>query len=304
MAKKAIDKEKIEREMQRGRVVGARNTVHAARQQLKERVEAIRSNCPGAVAQAFERLSARFLETGQKLQANLDPAAQLFDERFTKRVERTVNAECRLDARKARVDAEPVIRAGKAAYAAHRTTEKEAQKVRREQRERTREAAGKNAPKKNTAAETKREAEEQVVRDLESEAETAMFIPIWNRVRPQMWKVVKANEGRLSLLEAFQQYVSENWNEIQAQLTKIEANAARKLAREQAQAEADQAKHAARARGEDAPSIDYRVPSRPMAVPVPSRREPASSKRPRATAPRGAVGPVSMSPKTVASMRM
>jgi hypothetical protein len=305
MAKKAIDKEKTERQMLRERVVTSRDTVSATRAQLAERVAQIRSNCPGAVSQAFERLRARFVGTGQKLQANLDPSAQLFDERFTKRVERAVNAECRLDVRKARIDAEPVIRAGKVAYAAHRGTEKEAQKVRREERERTRAATGKGAPKTKTAAEKKREAEEQVVRDLQSDAETAVLIPIWNRARAQMWRLVKANEGRLSLLEAFKQYVGENWDEIQAQLAKAEADAANKLARQEARAEAELAKQQARARGEAAPSIDYRVPSRPMPARRPSRRKPASSENARTTTgPRdGGAAPVSMSPKTVHSMR-
>lgn len=252
MGRQAIDKEKTGRQILRDRVVQARDTVKGAREGLRQQVDAIRLNCANAPALAMERIRQRFLEVGQKLQANLEPATQLFDERFTKRVERAATAGCRLEARNARIDAEPTIRAGKAAHKAHRETEKIAQQARKQERERKKEANAK-IPK----AAKMQEVEQEIIAELMSNASTAPLVPVWKRVRVKMYRDAKASEGRLSPLEAFVQYVEANFNEVQNLLVSINAQNDKKLAKEQAA----YAKKKARESGDDVPSEAFHVPS-------------------------------------------
>lgn len=261
MAKKAINHDKIMRESLQQRTSRARQAVRDERDALRKRVDEIRLSCGDAPRLLMDRLRERFLEVGRRLEANLDPDAQLFDERFTKRAANTAKAGCRLRQREARVEAEPGIRAGKIAHRGHLDTQKEAQKARKIERERTRAITGK-IPK----GEKRKEAEDAVVHELLADPVTAQLVPIWKRERAAMFRRAAAAEGDMSPYEAFLQWVEENFNEVQAELEKRAAKSDKQLAREQAA----HAKKKAREAGADVPSEAFRVPS---------QRAPASGPR-------------------------
>ena len=269
MPKKAINQDKLMRDTLKERTTRARLAVRKERDALGERVAQIRLGCEGAPKIMMDRLRARFLEVGQRLEANLDPDAQLFDPRFSKHVERTAKAGCRLKQREARVEAEPSIRAGKIAYRGHLDTQKESQKAGKAKRERQRDI---NA--KIPRGARRQEAEEEVIRELEADETTAQLVPIWKRVRSGMFKHAAASDGKLSAFEAFLEYVHDNFEEVKAEIDKINGRADKKLAKEQAA----HAKKKARESGQSVPSADFRVPGSraPGSGVRPSRRGPGS----------------------------
>jgi hypothetical protein len=283
VANKAIDKDKLARQTLKERTARAREAVKAERETLQQKVDEIRQNCGEVPSTVFARLRERFLNIGRKLEANLEPDAQLFDERFTKRVERTAKAGCRLKEREARVEAEPAIRAGKIAYRGHRETQKEDQKVRRQTRERAKEDKAKNPGGKGGKGgkrnEKRQEAEDAVRHELMADPSGtgAMLIPIWEQVKNEMFKQANRSRGRLSPYEAFAKWVDEHESEVAAELDRLAGGQSdAELAREQA---AYEQRHAPPASG-----------------PRPSRRAPASGPRPSRRA-------ADSGPPTVASRR-
>lgn len=263
MAKKAIDKDKLTRQTLKERTDRAREAVKSERDTLRQRVDEIRQNCGEVPSTVFARLRERFLTVGRKLEANLDPDAQLFDERFKTRVERTAKAGCRLKERETRVEAEPAIRAGKVAYKGHLSTRKEDQKVRRQARERNKEQKAKNPAAKAPRNEKRKEAEDAVRHELEADPQGtgAMLIPIWEQVKNEMFKKANRSRGKLSPYEAFAHWVAEHESEVNAELDRLAGGVSdADLAREQA-------------------AYEQRNAS-PASGPRPSHRAPASGPRP------------------------
>lgn len=170
------------------------------------------------------------------------------------------------------MEAEPVIRAGKAAYDAHRVTEKASQTQKKREREKKGVAAAK-APR----GAKMREAEEANAREIE--ANDPALRPVWNRVRRQMYARAKKSGGTLSAVEAFWEYVMENPVEVAKMLDALSAPKSRDLA----QAQAQHAKKKARAAGNPVPSEAFHVPSK--RAPASSKGKAAPPKR-RASPPR------------------
>jgi len=146
---------------------------------------------PDADGRVLLRQRVPFRTRRAALEANLDPDAQLFAPRFSKHVERTAKAGCRL-----------------------------------------------------------------------------------KRVPSGMFKHAAASDGKLSAFEAFLEYVHDNFEEVKAEIDKINGRADKKLAKEQAA----HAKKKARESGQSVPSADFRVPGSraPGSGVRPSRRGPGS----------------------------
>jgi hypothetical protein len=285
VASKAIDKDKLTRQSLKERTTRARETVKTEREALRQKVDEIRQNCGEVPSTVFARLRERFLTVGRKLEANLDPDAQLFDDRFKTRVERTAKAGCRLKEREARVEAEPAIRAGKVAYKGHRNTQKEEQKVRRQARERAKEQKGKNPTAKiakGSRNEKRKEAEDAVIHELMADAQGTgpMLVPIWEQVKNEMFKKANRSRGKLSPFEAFAHWVGEHEEEVNAMLDRLAAGVS----------DADLAREQAAYMQQNAP---------PASGPRPSTRAPASGPRPSRRAPAHDADP----PHTVHSRR-
>jgi hypothetical protein len=263
VANKALDKDKLNRQTLQERTARARAAVKAERDALRNKVDEIRQNCGDAPKHVFERLRERFLGVGKRLEANLDPDKQLFDERLTKRVDRNAKAGCRLKEREARVDAEPAIRAGKLAYGGHRETQKESQKVRKQARERAKEQKGKSPGAKAPRNEKRREAEDAVIHELMADPSGTgpMLVPIWEQVKNEMFKKANRSRGKLSPYEAFAHWVAEHEGEVNAELDRLASGVS----------DADLAR-------EQAAYMQQNTP--PASGPRPSRRAPASGPRP------------------------
>lgn len=212
--------DKTERQALKERIDGARSYVLGERNRLRERIDEMRVGCADAPRHALERIRARFLSVGQQLQATgLDPDGQLFDARFVKRVENTAKAGCRLRQREARVEAEPAIRAGKAAHSEHLGKKKDAQKKAKEQRV---------THAKIPRGAARKAAEEEVLRELESDPTTATLVPIWKRERAAMFKRAAEAKVETSPLEAFLAWVDENFEAVKAEIDKRAAGGSKK----------------------------------------------------------------------------
>jgi hypothetical protein len=199
---------------------------------LRERVADIKAHCaPLAVGSVFERFRSDFGTTARQLQYDPAVADQLLAEpKREKRLKNFAKAECRMAARRERIEAEPKVLAARGAKKAHRGARKEELRGEREAR----------ALKKRTQASAKDAFQQEVdqgVAELQSDEKLAPLAATFRKMAPQL----KRRKGGGTLLEKFVEWAGEHDEEVQAIVANAGAVPSSKLAASQRRHEARKA---------------------------------------------------------------